>query len=66
MVKWIDVEQAAQQLGIDVPVLRRMVRSSKNPPPYVRPSERSIFFDSERLIQWQRETWRTSTGEALT
>jgi hypothetical protein len=65
MTKWLDVEQAAQQLGVDVPVLRRLARSSRNPPPFVRASARSMLFDRDRLLAWQRETWRTATGEKL-
>jgi hypothetical protein len=65
MTKWIDVEQAAAQLDIDLSAFRRLVRSSRNPPPYVRPSERSMLFDRDRLREWQ-QTWTTSDGSKLT
>ena len=35
---------------------RRIVKSSKNPPPFVRPSERSMLFDVDALMKW-RESW---------
>jgi hypothetical protein len=45
---------------MDVSVLRRIVKSSRNPPPFVRPSERSMLFDVDALHKWQK-SWTTNT-----
>ena len=49
---------------MDVSVLRKIVKSSRNPPPFVRPSSRSMLFDLDALHEWQK-TWKTNTGERL-
>ena len=59
MTRWIDAQQAAAELHMDVSVLRRIVKSSRNPPPYVRPSERSMLFDADELHKWQK-SWPTN------
>ena len=64
MTRWIDPTQAAAELRMDVSVLRKIVKSSRNPPPFVRPSSRSMLFDLDALHEWQK-TWKTSTGERL-
>ena len=56
MSKWIDVAQAAAVLDMDLAAFRRIVRSSKNRPPFVRPTERSMLFDADSLRRWQA-TW---------
>ena len=66
MTRWIDTQQAAAELGMDVSVLKRIVRSSRNPPPFVRPAERTMLFDVDALHAWQK-TWTSnapSTKEA--
>ena len=62
MTRWIDAQQAAAELGMDVSVLKRIVRSSRNPPPYVRPAERTMLFDVDALHAWQK-TWTSSTDK---
>ncbi len=59
MTKWIEPMEAAEVLGVTLPVLKRLARSSKNPPPFVRPSERSMLFDREALARWQ-STWKAN------
>ena len=61
MTRWIDIQQAAAELHMDVSVLRRIVKSSKNPPPFVRPAERSMLFDIDALHDWQK-TWTANTS----
>jgi hypothetical protein len=56
MNRWIDRAEAAEQLGVALPTLRKLLNST-NPPPYMRPSERSILFDPEALARWQ-QTWK--------
>lgn len=56
MSKWVDAAQAAAMLDMDEAPFRRIVRSSKYPPPFIRPSERSMLFDADTLMKW-RETW---------
>ena len=41
---------------MDEEPFRRIVKSSKNPPPFLRPSERSMLFDVDSLMKW-RESW---------
>ncbi len=53
---WVDTVQAAIALDMDLGVLRRLIKGSKNPPPFVRPSERSMLFDVDKLREWQK-TW---------
>ena len=65
MTRWIEFEQAAAEIGTSEAVFRRLIKTSKNPPPFVRPSERSMLFDIEALREWQR-TWTTHTGAKLT
>jgi hypothetical protein len=60
VTRWIDTQQAAAELHMDVSVLRRIVKSSRNPPPFVRPSERSMLFDVDALHKWQK-SWTTNT-----
>jgi hypothetical protein len=64
MTRWIDAQQAAAELRMDVSVLRKIVKSSRNPPPFARPSERSMLFDLDALHEWQK-TWTTGNGERL-
>lgn len=61
MTRWIDTQQAAAELHMDASVPRRIVRSSRNPPPFVRPSERSMLFDADALHEWQK-SWTTNAG----
>ena len=49
MTKWIDDYNAAELLDMDRNTLRRLIRSSDNPPPFVRPSTRTILFDQDAL-----------------
>ena len=56
MSKWIDTPKAAAMLDMDEEPFRRIVKSSNNPPPFVRPSERSMLFDVDALMKW-RESW---------
>ena len=53
MVKWIDDFDAAERLDMNRNTLRRLIRSSDNPPPFVRPSSRTILFDEDALLKWQ-------------
>jgi hypothetical protein len=53
MAKWIDDYDAAEVLDMNRNTLRRLVRSSDNPPPFVRPSSRTILFDEGELLKWQ-------------
>jgi hypothetical protein len=62
MSRWIDRAEAAEQLGVALPMLRKLL-SSKNPPPHVRPSERAILFDPEALARWQ-QTWKRAGDTA--
>lgn len=62
MAKLIDDYQAAAMFGMDRGVFRKLVRSSNNPPPYLRPSERTMLFDINELTKW-RETWKTGDGK---
>jgi len=65
MSRWIDTVQAAAVLDMDVGALRRIIKSSRNPPPFVRPSERSMLFDVEVLKKWQ-QGWRGSIAQRAT
>jgi len=56
MSRWIDRAEAAEQLGVALPTLRKLLNST-NPPPYVRPIDRSILFDLEAVARWQ-QTWK--------
>jgi hypothetical protein len=62
MSKWIDVEQAAALVDMEVATFRRIVKSSNNPPPFVRPSERSMLFDADSLREWQ-DAWTVGGGK---
>ena len=53
MAKWIDDYDAAELLDMNRNTLRRLIRSSDNPPPFVRPSTRTILFDEDALRKWQ-------------
>ena len=53
MTKWIDDYDAAEVLDMNRNTLRRLIRSSDNPPPFVRPSTRTILFDEDALRKWQ-------------
>ena len=53
MTKWIDDFRAAELLHMDRNTLRRLIRSSDNPPPFVRPSSRIVLFDADSLQKWQ-------------
>ena len=53
MAKWIDTAQAASVLDVDLGAFKRICRGG-NPPPFVRPSERNMLFDADRLRQWQK------------
>jgi hypothetical protein len=53
MAKWIDDYDAAERLNMNRNTLRRLIRSSDNPPQFVRPSSRTILFDEDALMQWQ-------------
>ena len=65
MSKWIDAAKVAELLDMDEGTFRRIVKSSKNPPPFVRPSERSMLFDVDALMKW-RETWTVGGGKLTT
>jgi hypothetical protein len=56
MSKWIDATKVADLLDMDEEAFRRIVKSSKNSPPFVRPSERTMLFDVDALMKW-RESW---------
>ena len=56
MSKLVNTAKAAALLDMDEEPFRRIVKSSKNPPPFVRPSERSMLFDVDSLMKW-RESW---------
>jgi hypothetical protein len=58
MARLVDDYQAAEMFGLDRGVFRKLVRSSNNPPPFLRPSERTMLFDTRDLTKW-RETWKT-------
>ena len=64
MSKLVNTEKAAALLDMDEEPFRRIVKSSKNPPPYLRPSERSMLFDVDSLMKW-RESW-TVCGKQMT
>jgi hypothetical protein len=53
MVKWIDDYDAAEVLHMNRNTFRRLIRSSDNPPEFVRPSSRTILFDEDALRKWQ-------------
>jgi hypothetical protein len=53
MVKWIDDFDAAERLDMNRNTLRRLIRISDNPPPFVRSSSRTILFDEDALLKWQ-------------
>jgi len=53
MAKWIDDYDAAEMLDMNRNTLRRLIRSSDNPPPFVRPSTRTILFDEDAIRKWQ-------------
>ena len=59
MAKWIDDYDAADVLHMNRNTLRRFIRSSDNPPQFVRPSSRTILFDQDELLKWQAG-WRPS------
>jgi hypothetical protein len=50
MAKWIDDYDAAEVLDMNRNTLRRLVRSSDNPPPFVRPSSRTILLPPRCLV----------------
>jgi hypothetical protein len=60
MTKWIDDYEASEVLGMNRNTFRRLIRSSDNPPPFVRPSSRTILFDEGALLKW-RAGWLNST-----
>ena len=64
MSKLVNAAKAAALLDMDEEPFRRIVKSSRNPPPFVRPSERSMLFDVDNLLKW-RETW-TVCGKQTT
>jgi hypothetical protein len=64
MTKWIDDYDAAERLNMNRNTLRRLIRSSDNPPQFVRPSSRTILFDEEALLKWQAG-WLPSTTNAV-
>ena len=56
MRKLVNTEKAAALVEMEEPTFRRIVKSSRNPPPFVRPSERSMLFDVDLLLRW-RDSW---------
>ena len=56
MSKLVNTEKAAALLDMDEEPFRRIVKSSRNPPPFVRPSARSMLFDVDSLLRW-RDSW---------
>jgi hypothetical protein len=56
MSKLVNVAKAAALLDMDEEPFRRIVKSSRNPPPFVRPSQRSMLFDVDSLMRW-RDSW---------
>ena len=56
MSKLVGKAKAAKLLDMEEEPFLRLVKSSKNPPPFLRPSERSMLFDADSLMKW-RETW---------
>jgi hypothetical protein len=65
MTKWIDDYDAAEVLHMNRNTLRRLIRSSDNPPPFVRPSSRTILFDEDALLEWQVGWLPTSTNAVM-
>jgi hypothetical protein len=63
MVRWIDDYDAAERLDMNRNTLRRLTRSSDNPPPFVRPSSRTILFDEDALMKWQSGWLPPQTAE---
>ena len=63
MRKWIDDYQAAEVLQMSRNTFRRLIRSSDNKPPFVRPSSRTILFNEDSLLAW-RKTWTESDNTA--
>ena len=63
MTRWIDDYEAADRLGMNRNTFRRLIRSSDNRPPFVRPSSRTILFDEDLLLAW-RETWTERGNQA--
>ena len=64
MAKWIDDYDAAERLKMDRNTFRRLIRSSDNPPPFVRPSSRTILFDEDALLKWQAG-WLPTSANAV-
>jgi hypothetical protein len=64
MAKWIDDYDAAERLKMNRNTLRRLIRSSDNPPPFVRPSSRTILFDEDALLKWQA-SWLLPNAAAV-
>jgi hypothetical protein len=56
MSKLVNAAKAAALLDMDEEPFRRIVKSRRNPPPFVRPSERSMLFDVDSLLRW-RDSW---------
>jgi hypothetical protein len=63
MTKWIDDYDAAEVLNMNRNTFRRLIRSSDNPPPFVRPSSRTILFDEDALMKWQSGWLPSQTAE---
>jgi hypothetical protein len=64
MSKLVDTPKAAALVDMEEPTFRKIVKSSNNPPPFLRPSERSMLFDVDALMKW-RETWTTGGGKQI-
>ena len=65
MSKLGNTTKAAALLGMDEEPFRRIVKSSKNPPPFLRPSERSMLFDVDSLMKW-RDSWTVCGKQSAT
>jgi len=65
MRKWIEAAKVAELLDMDEELFRRIVKSSKNPPPFVRPTERSMLFDVESVMKWGK-SWTVGRKQTAT
>ncbi len=59
MTNWLEEREAAY-LVFDrhdrLALFRKLLRNSDNPPPFVRPSSRTMLFDEDALKAWM-QTW---------
>lgn len=50
----LDIQKASEFLQLPVGTIRKKIKCSKHPIPYMKPS-RSLLFRKSRLVQWQKE-----------